>query len=78
MGLKMIVFGTDRHDLLTIRKPGDDAIETWRTWQHIVEEFSSRQLTYPMDRLPALSGLANIMPFPEADSCQALATDPSG
>jgi len=36
-------------------------------WQCIVADFSRRQLTYLTDRLPALSGLAKTMPFPEVD-----------
>lgn len=37
------------------------------TWHSIVEEFTVRDLTYAKDRLPAISSLARMMPFPEGE-----------
>jgi hypothetical protein len=33
--------------------------ETLERWEKIVQQYSLRQLTYPLDKLPALSGLAS-------------------
>ena len=34
-------------------------VELSRSWSQIIEEYSARELKFPEDRLPALSGLAN-------------------
>ncbi|KFY47627.1 hypothetical protein V496_10526 [Pseudogymnoascus sp. VKM F-4515 (FW-2607)] len=34
-------------------------------WHSVVEEFTARDLTYAKDRLPALSSLARMLPFPK-------------
>lgn len=31
----------------------------WDAWQHVVEQYSKRELTVPSDKLPAISGIAN-------------------
>lgn len=38
-----------------------------RTWHRIVQDFTSRELTFDQDNLPALSGLARKMPYPASD-----------
>jgi hypothetical protein len=43
---------------LPTKKADDAEAVLWREWHLLVEEFSSRELTYPEDKLSALSGLA--------------------
>jgi hypothetical protein len=31
----------------------------WKTWHHIIAQYSRRQLTFPSDKLPAISGIAS-------------------
>ncbi|KAK7413384.1 hypothetical protein QQX98_007761 [Neonectria punicea] len=42
----------------TLREPGKD--RNWR-WMRLVEQYSTRKLTVDSDKLPALSGLANLV-----------------
>lgn len=36
-----------------------DSTAVWQAWQRIVEQYSSRNLTVPSDKLPAISGIAS-------------------
>ncbi|KFY81960.1 hypothetical protein V500_10938 [Pseudogymnoascus sp. VKM F-4518 (FW-2643)] len=36
-------------------------------WHSVVEEFTARDLTYAKDRLPAISSLARMLPFPKGE-----------
>jgi hypothetical protein len=38
-----------------------------RTWHYVVQDFTSRELTFDRDKLPALSGLARKTPHPASD-----------
>lgn len=51
----------------TLATPADPDRIMLRTWHRIVQDFTSRELTYSRDTLPALSGLARKMPYPASD-----------
>jgi len=51
----------------TLATPTDPGNVMTRTWHHIVQDFTSRELTFDRDKLPALSGLARKMPHPASD-----------
>ncbi|KAF5855409.1 hypothetical protein ETB97_009252 [Aspergillus alliaceus] len=38
----------------------DKTREAYRKWHDVVEEYTNRQLTEPLDRLPAISGVAHV------------------
>ncbi|KAB8233185.1 uncharacterized protein BDW43DRAFT_319895 [Aspergillus alliaceus] len=38
----------------------DKTREAYRKWHDVVEEYTNRQLTEPLDRLPAISGIAHV------------------
>lgn len=42
---------------IQLSQPRSD-LNTWETWYQIVEEYSTRRLSYPRNKLPALPGLA--------------------
>jgi len=44
-----------------------DSLNGQRYWLKLVETFAARQLTYVTDRLPALTGIASMVPFPAKD-----------
>lgn len=46
---------------------GETSDSTPNSWHSIVEEFTVRDLTYAKDRLPAISSLARMMPFPKGE-----------
>ena len=48
------------HGLLSLNKlkAKENSFITGSYWRHVVENFSSLQITFPSDRLPALAGLA--------------------
>ena len=46
-------------------------VNAYQSWIRIVEEYSSKQLSYETDRLPALSGLAAIMEHRTGDEYSA-------
>ncbi|KFY35566.1 hypothetical protein V494_05800 [Pseudogymnoascus sp. VKM F-4513 (FW-928)] len=54
-----------------LRFPGDNGEEPSNLeptiWHSIVNDFAARDLTYAKDRLPAISSLARMMPFPAND-----------
>jgi hypothetical protein len=37
----------------------DEGVAVWEAWQHIVGQYSNRNLTVPSDKLPAISGIAS-------------------
>ena len=41
-----------------IAKKNGSVDAVWDAWQHVVEQYSKRELTVPSDRLPAISGIA--------------------
>lgn len=43
-------------------EPEDLEAKAWENWHDVVEEYSRASLSYPTDRLPALSGIASRMP----------------
>lgn len=45
----------------TCLQPGSDLSSMQRIWYHMVFQYSALHLTQPEDKLPAISGLANIM-----------------
>lgn len=45
----------------TCLQPGSDLSSMQRIWYHMVIQYSSLYLTQPEDKLPAISGLANVM-----------------
>jgi hypothetical protein len=42
-----------------IAKKSENFDAVWDAWQHVVAQYSRRQLTVPSDKLPAISGIAN-------------------
>lgn len=52
-----------REDIVTEDKYRD----AMRLWHEMVDSYSSRQLTFPKDKLPAISGLASLLGFATKD-----------
>ena len=50
--------GSEFHNRKTSLQQSSNRLETYSEWYQIVWQYSERGLTYPKDRLPALSGLA--------------------
>ena len=50
----------DRHDLRTIKLDlkALDMTNVYRWWYEILDDYCRRELTFPMDKLPAISGIA--------------------
>lgn len=42
-----------------VNRPSKAQKSPWKTWHHFVARYTKRQLTFPSDKLPAISGLAS-------------------
>ncbi len=50
-----------------LKAPETGVVDGQQCWQHLIEDYTSRQLTFATDRLPALAGVASMAPFPVKD-----------